>query len=125
VYYLVIDYFLEVKMTDQRISYCGLDCFECVAYIATQEGDDKKLIGLAQEWYGVEEGPDFCACDGCKPEGRKNHHCSECRIRVCAIERDVENCAHCSEYICEKLDEFFGEVAVAKENLDKIYQSLQ
>jgi len=112
-------------MTDQRISYCGLDCFECVAYIATQEGDEEKLIKLAQEWYGVEEGPDLCACDGCKPEGRKNQHCSECGIRECAIDKGVENCAHCSEYICEKLGEFFGEVAIAKENLDKIYQSLQ
>jgi hypothetical protein len=51
------------------IAYCGLTCSECSAYTATQEYDPGKLITLAFEWYGVENDPTFCHCDGCTTEG--------------------------------------------------------
>ena len=35
---------------DEKISFCGLDCLACPAYIATQQGDNKALERIASEW---------------------------------------------------------------------------
>ena len=51
-------------------------------------------------------------------------HCSECGIRACGVEKGVENCAHCDEYGCDKLTEFFGFVPDAKTTLDGIREVL-
>ena len=40
---------------------------------------------------------------GCKNEGI--HADSNCPVRPCALEKGVENCAHCPEFICDKLQE--------------------
>ena len=47
-------------------------------------------------------------------------------MRKCAKERKIENCAHCDEYACEKLSDFFSKVRVpAKEVLDEIRASIK
>lgn len=107
------------------IAYCGLTCTDCGAYIATRENDTEKLKSLALEWYGVENDASYCLCDGCLDDGRKNHWCSECKIRACAIEQDVVNCAYCDEYGCEIISAFFGDVPPAKETLDRIHARLE
>lgn len=111
-------------MTEEIIAYCGLVCNECPAYIATRTGDEKKLIALAHEWYGVENDPTYCLCDGCNTDGRKNKHCANCGVRSCALVRGVVNCANCSDYGCEILTEFFQYVPAAKSTLERIRQSL-
>ena len=110
-------------MTDQIIAYCGLNCSDCQAYIATQENDTGKLESLALEWYQVEDNSTFCLCDGCNTEGRKNAHCSDCAVRACALSHEVANCAHCPEYGCETLIGFFQQIPAAKENLEQIRAS--
>jgi len=59
-------------------------------------------------------------CDGCMTEGRKIGHCSECQIRLCAIENERTNCAVCPDYACEKLQGFWKAVPQAKVNLEAI-----
>ena len=34
----------------ENISYCGLDCAACPAYIATQAGDQEGLKKTAETW---------------------------------------------------------------------------
>ena len=111
-------------MTDQIIAYCGLDCSECPAYIATQEQNTEKLKSLALEWYQVEDNATFCLCDGCNLEGRKNAHCSDCVVRACAISHEVANCAHCPEYGCGTLVGFFQQIPIAQESLERIRAAL-
>ena len=111
-------------MMKAPIAYCGLSCVECPAYIATRDGDSEKLISLALEWYGVENDSAYCACEGCKGEGRKNQWCSECGVRACAIEHGVANCAHCESYGCERLKAFLAHVPNAKANLEHIRAAL-
>ena len=111
-------------MTDQIIAYCGLNCSDCAAFIATQENDTGKLKALALEWFQVEDNPTLCLCDGCNTEGRKNAHCAECGVRSCAISHGVANCAHCPEYGCTTLTELFQHIPIAKENLEQIRASL-
>ena len=117
------------------IAYCGLTCHTCAIYLATREKDDEKRAKMRVEiaeqirkLYGHERKPeDVTDCDGCRTEsGRPNSGCKKCLIRKCASQKDIENCAHCDEYACEKLKEFFATEAHAhaKERLDKIRSRL-
>ena len=111
------------------IAYCGLTCTDCPAYVATQARDRAALEQVAALWREEFNAPQLTAesviCDGCLgTTGRKFGHCSECEIRACAMKRAVVNCAHCDQYGCEKLVQFFGFVPEARTTLDGIRAQL-
>ncbi len=112
----------------KMIAYCGLICTECPAYIATQKDSDEERKKVAEKWskeFKSEVKPDAINCDGCLIEkGRLFSYCHECKIRKCAQEKTFKNCAYCDDYACEELNKFFGFAPIAKNNLDKIKQSL-
>lgn len=110
-------------MSTQLLAYCGLDCSQCPAYIATQANDLARLTSLAAEWFDGSTDYTMILCDGCKPNGRDARimkWCSECPTRSCAMERELENCAYCQDYGCQKLLMVFEQSQQAKENLDRI-----
>lgn len=106
------------------IAACGLDCAKCEAYLATQANDWAALVIVADKWMKEYNASGLTAdnvqCDGCMTEGRKVGHCSECQIRLCALERGLANCAVCPDYACEKLQGFLAAVPPAKANLEAI-----
>lgn len=89
------------------IAYCGLNCFECKAYIATKNKDDLLRAEVAQEWseiYKIEIKACNIECDGCKSNSSSLFfHCSNCEIRKCAINFKFEHCGKCKNYPCKKL----------------------
>jgi len=113
---------------DKIIAYCGLVCSDCSAYVATQANDQEALERVAAQWREEYNAPNITVesviCDGCLDGGRMCSHCAECEIRPCGVARGVANCAHCSDYACEKLEKFFGFVPGARDVLDEIRQSL-
>lgn len=110
-------------------AYCGLDCGECEAYIATQADDAAGLQKTAEQW-GVQFGAknisaDMCICDGCSSGKRiSSAHAATCGIRLCASGRKVITCAHCPEYGCPTLLQFFAFAPVLKEKLEAIRKDL-
>jgi hypothetical protein len=110
------------------IAACGLDCAKCDAYIATQANDQTALAALAEKWIKEYNAPGLTAavvqCDGCMAEGRKIGHCSECQIRLCAIERALPNCAACPDYACEQLTDFLQQVPQARANLEAVRKTM-
>jgi hypothetical protein len=110
------------------IAACGLDCAKCDSFIATQANDQAALITLAEKWVKEYNAPGLTAanvqCDGCMTEGRKIGHCSECQIRLCAIERGLANCAVCPDYACEKLSVFLQQVPPARANLEALRKTM-
>jgi predicted small metal-binding protein len=113
----------------RTIAPCGLVCSDCDAYVATQANDLEALERLAQharEAFGMEDATaETTMCDGClADDGRQIRYCATCEIRACAMERSVVNCAHCTEYACEKLEGFFAHATEACSVLDEIRQSL-
>ncbi len=113
---------------DEMIAYCGLDCLQCGALIATKTNDDAKRAEVAALW-SEEFGTDLQAgdiyCDGCTSvSGLLFQHCSVCEIRKCGVDKGVANCGHCAEYPCTKLTEFFAVVPDAKIKLDGIRAGL-
>ncbi len=109
---------------DKIIAYCGLNCTECPAYVATQAKDQKALDKIVEQWRTEYHAPNITVesvmCDGCLTGSRKCAHCFECEVRACGIERGVVNCAACPDYACAKLEAFFKMAPHARKNLEDI-----
>ena len=112
------------------LAYCGLDCDACEAYEATMAGDTAELERVAAQWakqFGV---PSMAVadvtCAGCaNDDARKCSWCAQCPMRVCARERGLASCAHCSDYTgCEKLAGFFQADPSGRQRLDDMRQQL-
>ena len=107
------------------VAMCGLLCNECQAYIATRDNDLAAKAKIAAEW-SSEDFPlkaEDIFCDGCVPAGgRILSFCTACEARQCGLERGVENCAHCADYACAKLEKVWGFLSgsEAKAMLDQI-----
>lgn len=91
------------------IGYCGINCLECTAFQGTVKGDEERLKRVATVYgKGAYQRHEW-VCLGCGPH---NHHflakyCYECRIRLCATERAIQNCAACDEFEqCAKVQDF-------------------
>jgi len=110
-------------------AYCGLDCGDCEAYIATQKNDRAGLEATAKKWAaqfgGKDLGADACVCDGC-PSGKRTSaaHCTTCAVRLCASKRGVATCAHCPDYGCETLKGFFAFAPVLRDKLEAIRKDI-
>jgi len=118
-------------MTQSRgnIAFCGLDCEECPAYLATQNDDHESLKKTAETWsrqLGLDIKPEDCICDGCHPyEGsRIGGYCSECPMRACGSKKSYPNCAYCPDYPCANLSKFQVGVEGIKQRLDAIRQQI-
>jgi len=108
------------------MAYCGLDCSDCDAYIATQENEDAKREETARKWsklYRADIEPWQINCSGCKSDGVKFSHCDVCDIRSCCLSKGVENCAVCEEYICDRLSVFIKMAPDAGAALEKFRQT--
>ncbi|MFA4839236.1 MAG: DUF3795 domain-containing protein [Candidatus Neomarinimicrobiota bacterium] len=106
------------------IAYCGLNCHECGAYLATLANDDAKRKEVAEQWskeYHVEIKPADINCTGCLTVGENVFsHCTVCEIRLCGMEKKVVNCAHCDDFVCEKLEKFFTMAPFLRERLTEL-----
>ncbi|MFA5015587.1 MAG: DUF3795 domain-containing protein [Actinomycetota bacterium] len=105
------------------IACCGLDCSTCGAYIATKANDDSKRAEVAGQWsamYNAEIKPEDINCNGCLSKEQKFSHCNVCEIRKCCMEKELENCAGCEMYACDKLEDFFKMVPDCRTALDKL-----
>ena len=110
-------------------AYCGLDCGECEAYVATQADDRAGLEAAAKKWseqFGARNiSTDMCVCDGCAAGKRASSaHAATCAIRLCASGRGVASCAHCADYGCDTLKGFFAFAPTLKEKLEAIRKEL-
>jgi len=105
------------------IAYCGLDCSECDAFIATQTNDFELKRKIAERWtkgLNVEFKPEDIDCRGCMSEKISGWCTKICKIRPCAETKKVKTCAHCSDYQCGKLKEFLSNEPQAARNLEQM-----
>ena len=109
---------------NEMISFCGLLCNECGAFVATRDDDDEKRAEVAEQWsngYNADIKPEDINCDGClSGSERLFNHCKVCVIRKCGKEKSIANCAYCDEYACENLEKIFQMVPDTKKQLDEI-----
>ena len=114
-------------MISGTIAYCGLDCSRCHAFKATQAEDLERKKQIAERWtreLKTKFTPQDVECDGCWSE-RISGWCRRiCLIRPCAQKRNMETCAQCSDYQCEKLKKFLSDEPAARENLEAARKSI-
>ncbi len=109
------------------ISFCGLECTACPAFIARKEDNDALRKKTAEEWskqFRMEFSPESIDCEGCLSTGVHGPYCGICEIRKCGLEKDINNCAYCDDYGCEKLAKVHEMDAECKKRLDDIRSSL-
>ena len=112
------------RIMEKRLAKCGLICTDCEAFIATQTGNPAKLQRVAKEWserYNYQFTAEALVCDGClTTSGKLASFCRECLVRLCAFDKELENCAYCEDYVCENLAKCFQMAPEAKQRLDEI-----
>jgi hypothetical protein len=106
------------------IAFCGIDCAGCPAFIAKKENNDELRKKTAEQWskqFNATIPPESVNCDGCiAPDGLHIGYCDVCEIRKCALGNQVENCACCDDYGCEKIEKWLKNAPEAKKNLEEI-----
>ncbi len=88
------------------LGYCGVNCAECSSYKTTVTADKELLAKAAAS---SPDGAPHWICLGCTPadQGFLAKFCATCKIRGCAIEKGIQNCAACCDYeSCKLLHDF-------------------
>jgi len=113
-------------------AYCGLVCDSCPIYLVTLEQDKPRQLTIREsiaeqctKLYGMNLKPeDITDCDRCRANtGRLFSGCLNCEIRKCAYQKNIESCAYCRDYACERLKEFFLHDSNAQTRLEDIRNS--
>jgi len=111
------------------IAYCGLICENCPIHLATIEPDYSRQRTMREsiaeacfKLYGMKlRAEDINDCDGCcGSTGRLFSSCLKCEIRECAKQQNIESCANCPDYFCQKLSSFFLNAPEAFNLLEEI-----
>lgn len=105
-----------------NIAYCGLDCEQCDAYIATLHDDQALREKTARLWAELNHAPilpEHINCQGCRADGAKTVFCEQlCAVRRCARQRGVDTCGDCPEVeTCPTVGAIFANAPQAKKNL--------
>lgn len=91
------------------IGFCGINCQACPAYKGTVDYDLSLLEKAAGSyWDGAYSAPDW-VCLGCVQTDKPiiASFCAKCKIRNCAMQKKVSNCAACDEFEkCKTLQNF-------------------
>ncbi len=108
------------------LGYCGINCEECPAYKGTVATDMSLLEKAAGSfWNGAYSAQEW-VCLGCTPADQPflAKFCAKCKIRDCAIEKGLPNCAACSDYeTCKILHDFIkGESEALCQRMDLLRQ---
>ncbi len=89
------------------IAFCGLSCTDCPAYLAGGRFSEEDRVKTAAEW-STDSFPLTATdidCHGCiGADDQLVSFCRACDIRKCGVEKNVDICADCREYPCEKLE---------------------
>jgi hypothetical protein len=80
---------------------CGLDCFNCLAYLANENEDLRAKISKNMG-IPVEQ----AVCRGCRGEGGRPgflNWTEPCNVHRCITKRKLDFCHQCSDFPCDNL----------------------
>lgn len=112
----------------EMMAFCGVRCDECDTFVATKSDDNAKRQEIADRWskqFKAEFKSEQMNCVGCRSDsGPLFFYCGMCQIRKCGQGKGVLTCAHCDEYGCEKVEQFFQMSPENRHVLDEISRTL-
>lgn len=94
---------------------CGLDCFNCIAYLANDNAELRKQIAA-----GTGVPYEEAACEGCRKENgvcRFLHMKEPCKVFKCVSSKGIESCADCSDFPCDNLHPYADMASVVPHNM--------
>lgn len=89
------------------LTRCGYRCDLCLAYKPNVENNPANQQKLSDGWYkyfGFRIPPAEIVCDGCLAENPRLID-RGCPVRPCVLEKGLDNCSQCEQYVCAKLAE--------------------
>jgi hypothetical protein len=102
------------------IGCCGLVCYRCPTFLATQNDDNDARAETAAFYskkFGFSLKAEDINCDGCQSgSGRLIGYCSVCNVRKCCVAKGLENCMVCNEQPCDHLKKFHSSSQDARES---------
>jgi hypothetical protein len=110
------------KKMKQLIACCGIDCESCDAHIATVNNDNELREKTAEKWRVMYNASEITAeslhCMGCRIDGVKIGHYSDCGINKCVQEKGFNTCGDCKELAtCQIVSPVLDYVPGARKNL--------
>ena len=95
-----------MEESSTALSRCGFRCDLCLAYAPNITAHPENRQVLSDGWFkyfGFRIDPAKIHCEGCLSLSVTLD--DTCPVRPCVIDRQLENCAACQQYACEKLAE--------------------
>ncbi|MFH1906284.1 MAG: DUF3795 domain-containing protein [Chloroflexota bacterium] len=89
------------------LARCGYRCDLCLAYkpnVTRNPFNQQKLSDGWHKYFGFRLPASAICYDGCMTDNPKLID-RNCPVRPCVIEKGLDNCSQCEQYVCEKLAE--------------------
>lgn len=109
---------MDLKELKDLTAPCGLDCFNCGAFLANENEELRKQI-MSITGVSYEE----AVCKGCKKENEENGNClrfihkqGPCKVFKCVSSKGIESCADCSDFPCDNLHPYADLAALVPHN---------
>ena len=98
----------------QMTSPCGLDCFNCPAYLANEDIELRTNISKRLN-IPLEE----ARCKGCRNEGGTISFLGDskpCAVFRCTREKNIRYCYECTDFPCDHLHPYADQASVRPHN---------
>lgn len=104
---------------------CGLDCFNCIAYLANDNEEFRKQVaslGIPYEEAACagcrkDNGCRFLQASGFLPKSEYGSTPNRCKVFLCVSSKGFETCADCSDFPCDNLQPFADKAAILPHNM--------
>ena len=96
----------------QMTAPCGLDCFNCIGYLANE---DREMLPLISKALGIFlEQAEQAVCKGCRNEnGKIPFGPMPCNVYPCAKKKGVTFCCNCSDFPCDYLHPYADQASMS------------
>jgi len=98
----------------QMTSPCGIDCFNCLAYLANENDELRTMVAKYLD-IPFEQ----AICKGCRNENGKvacHNMIETCHVYQCAGKKDITFCYECSDFPCDHLHPYADQASQRPHN---------
>jgi len=99
----------------QMTAPCGLDCFNCIGYLANE---DPEMLRSVSEALDISlKQAEQAICQGCRHQhGKIPFSPMKCRVYPCAERENVTFCCDCSDFPCDYLHPYADQATKVPHN---------